>query len=154
MAELGAITEREIALIGRFIERLKEEQEALCRADPEPLAAIGAAKIALVDELNALEQERRALLGVGSEQKTRAAMNDWLAANPGQKLAAMNWQKLLELAQEAKTLHGLNAGLIAVHLQQTGDALHALDSRRAADALYGNDGQATPTSGSRLVDSA
>lgn len=154
MADLGAITEREVALIARFIELLKDEQETLRRADPEPLAAIGAAKMALVEQLNGLESERRVALGIGGEDKTRAAMDNWLAANPGQQRAALNWRKLLELANEARQLHELNAGLVALHLQQTGEALNVLGGRRAADGLYGSDGQAAPPSGSRIVDSA
>ncbi|HEX6733241.1 MAG TPA: flagellar protein FlgN [Azonexus sp.] len=154
MADLGAITEREVALVARFIELLKDEQATLRRADPESLPAIGSAKVALVEQLNGLENERRAALGIGSADKTRAAMDSWLAANPAQKRAALNWQKLLELANEAKQLHELNAGLVALHLQQTGEALHILDSRRSANALYGSDGQAAPPSGSRIVDSA
>ncbi len=154
MADLAAITAREVALISRFIELLKDEQETLCHADPEPLTHIGAAKVELVEQLNALEDERRAALGIGGEDKTRAAMESWLAAHPAEQKIAGDWKTLLELSREAKQLHELNAGLVALHLQQTGDALHILDSRRAADSLYGSDGQAAGPSGSRIVDSA
>ncbi|MDR2838561.1 MAG: flagellar protein FlgN, partial [Azonexus sp.] len=150
MDELAALTRREIALIGRFIEQLNDEQTALRQANPEPLPGIAAAKVDLVDQLNALETERRAALGVSGENETRGAMENWLAANPAQRQLARDWQTLLDLAREAKELHRLNAGLITLHLQQTADALHILDSRRAADALYGNDGQTTSPSGSRL----
>lgn len=154
MADLGAITDREVVLIGRFIDLLKEEQESLRSARPEPLPAIGAAKVALVGQLNELENERRAALGIGSEENTRRAMENWLVANPAQRQVARDWQTLLALAGEAKQLHELNAGLIALHLQHTGDALHVLDSRRAGDSLYDSDGQTAPASGSRIVDSA
>ncbi|MCL2523688.1 MAG: flagellar protein FlgN [Betaproteobacteria bacterium] len=154
MADIGALTAREIALLARFVELLKDEQETLRRADPEPLADIGAAKVALVEQLNALENERRDALAIDGAEKIRSAMSQWLAANPTQQQVARDWQTLLELAGEAKELHNLNAGLVALHLQQTGDALHVLDARRAGDSLYGSNGQTTATSGSRLVDSA
>ncbi|MDR2188319.1 MAG: flagellar protein FlgN [Azonexus sp.] len=154
MDDLAAITRREIALINHFIDLLKEEQEALRQANPEPLPRLAAAKVEQVEQLNALEAERRATLGISSEDKVRSAMENWLSANPAEQQLARDWQTLLDLAREAKELHRLNAGLITLHLQQTADALHILDSRRAADALYGNDGQATGPSGSRLVDSA
>ncbi|MCL2345641.1 MAG: flagellar protein FlgN [Desulfobulbus sp.] len=154
MTDLGLITAREIPLIGRFIDLLKDEQEALRHANPEPLAKISAAKVALVEQLNELEQARRAALGIGSEEKTRSAMEAWLLANPTQPQVASDWQTLLALAGEAKQLHELNASLVALHLQQTSDALHILDSRRAENALYGSNGQAAAPSGSRLVDSA
>lgn len=154
MDDLGAITAREIVLIGRFIELLKEEQETLCGANPEPLPEIGAAKVALVGQLNELENKRRTVLGIGDEEKTRSAMESWLVANPSQQQIAHDWLRLLTLASEAKHLHEFNAGLVALHLQHTGDALHVLDSRRATDSLYGSDGQTAAPSGSRIVDSA
>ncbi len=154
MSQLGAITGREVELIGRFIELLKEEQEALQAANPEPLPALGAAKVALVEQLNELENERRAALGIGSDSKTRSAMENWLAAHPAEQQLARDWQTLLSLASEARQLHELNANLVALHLQHTGDALHILDSRRAGDSLYGSNGQTAAPSGSRLVDSA
>lgn len=154
MADLAAITEREVALIARFVDLLKDEQAALRRADPAPLPEIGLAKADLVDQLNELENARRAVLGISAEEKTRLAMEQWLAANPQHGAAAASWQKLLELANEARQLHLLNAGLVNLHLQQTADALAALDRRKPADSLYGSDGQAAPPSGSRIVDSA
>jgi flagella synthesis protein FlgN len=154
MADLAAITAREVALIGRFVDLLKDEQAALRRADPAPLADIASAKTALVDQLNALEDARRTALAIGAEAKTRAAMEQWLSANPQQRAVAANWQKLLELANEARQLHELNAGLVNLHLQQTTEALAALDRRQAGDSLYGSNGQAAPPSGSRIVDSA
>lgn len=154
MADLAAITEREVALIARFVDLLKEEQDSLRRADPAALPDLGQAKIALVDQLNGLENERRAALGIGDDEKPRAAMDKWLAANPAQRAAAINWKRLLELAEEARQLHQLNAGLVALHLQQTNEAMAILNARAASETLYGSDGQAAPPSGSRIVDSA
>jgi flagellar biosynthesis/type III secretory pathway chaperone len=153
-AGLAALTTREIALVDQFIALLQKEQDTLRSANPEPLAEIGAAKVALVEQLNELEAERRAALDISSEEKTRSAMATWLAAHPAEQQAARDWQTLLTLASEAKQLHETNATLIALHLQQTSDALHILDSRRANDSLYGSNGQSAPPSGSRIVDSA
>ena len=63
MSEIAAITEREIALISRFVALLKDEQETLKRADASALPEISAAKIDLVEQLNLLEAERRTALG-------------------------------------------------------------------------------------------
>ncbi|KAB2926493.1 MAG: flagellar protein FlgN [Dechloromonas sp.] len=154
MADIAAITEREVALIARFVDLLKEEQESLRRADPTALPDLGAAKITLVEQLNGLENERRSALGVADEEKPRAAMDKWLAANPTQRAAAINWKKVLELAEEARQLHQLNAGLVALHLQQTNEALAVVNARPQSQTLYGSDGQAATASGSRIVDSA
>lgn len=154
MADIAAITEREVALIARFVELLKKEQQTLRGTDPADLPVLGAAKEELVGQLNALEEQRLAALAMPVGEKPRVAMEKWLAANPAEKVAALNWDKLLELAQEARALHHLNAGLVALHLQRTQEALAALNGRTVGETLYGSNGQAAPSSGSRIVDSA
>ncbi len=154
MSEIAAITEREIALISRFVALLKDEQETLKRADASALPEISAAKIGLVEQLNLLEVERRTALGIVGDEKTRAAMVVWLANNPNDQTAAVNWEKLLNLAQEAKQLHELNAQLVGMHLQQTSEALVILTRQAEQHTLYGSNGQAAQVSGSRIVDSA
>lgn len=155
MAEVSAITEREIELISRFVVLLKDEQDALKRADPSVLQEIGAEKTGLAEQLNALEADRRLALGITDDQNTREAMAGWLARHPEESTAAVNWEKLLELSREAKQLHELNAGLVAMHLQLASDALTILTRQSEQHhALYGSDGQAAPVSGSRIVDSA
>jgi flagella synthesis protein FlgN len=154
MPDIAAITEREIALISRFVALLKDEQETLKRADASALPEISAAKIDLVEQLNLLEAERRTALGIAGDEKTRAAMAVWLANNPNDQTAAVNWEKLLNLAQEAKQLHELNAQLVGMHLQQTSEALVILTRQAEQHTLYGSNGQAAQVSGSRIVDSA
>lgn len=154
MSGITAITEREITLISRFVALLTEEQDLLKRGDAAALPRIATAKGPLVDQLNALESERRAALGISGEQKTREAMEAWLAAHPAEQTAAAHWARLLELAQEAKQLHELNAGLVGMHLQQTAEALAILTRKAEQNTLYGSNGQTAQISGSRIVDSA
>jgi flagella synthesis protein FlgN len=155
MAEVAAITEREIELISRFVALLKDEQDALKRADPSVLQDIGTEKTALAEQLNTLEAARRMALGIADDQNTRQAMSEWLIQHPEERGAAINWEKLLELSREAKQLHELNAGLVSMHLQLASDALTILTRQSEQHhALYGCDGQAAPVSGSRIVDSA
>lgn len=154
MSDIAAISEREIALILRFVALLKDEQESLKRANASALPEISAAKIDLVEKLNLLEAERRTVLGIVGDEKTRAAMAVWLTNNPKDKTAAENWKRLLNLAQEAKQLHELNAQLVGMHLQQTSEALVILTRQAEQHSLYGSNGQAAQFSGSRIVDSA
>lgn len=154
MAEVAAITEREIELISRFVAVLKDEQDALKRADPSALQDLGVEKTSLAEQLNTLESDRRFALGISDDQNTRQAMTAWLAQHPEEHTVAVNWEKLLDLAREAKQLHELNAGLVAMHLQLASDALTILTRQSGQNALYGSDGQAAPVSGSRIVDSA
>lgn len=154
MSDIAAITQREISLISRFVALLKDEQAALKFANAAALPEISTAKIALVEQLNALEIERRTALGIFGEENTRQVMIQWLAKHPENKTAAVNWEKLLIFAREAKELHELNAHLVGLHLQQTSEALAILTRQSAEHALYGSNGQAGRYTGSRIVDSA
>lgn len=154
MSNFAAITEREIGLISRFVALLKEEQEALKQADAAGLPEISAAKIDLVKQLNSLEAERRLALNIADDEKTRAAMTEWLAKHPEEEAAAVNWENLLNLASEAKQLQELNVRLVDMHLQQTSEALVALTRQSEKHTLYGSNGQTAQITGSRIVDSA
>lgn len=154
MSDVAAITTREITLISRFVALLKDEQEMLKHANATALPEISAAKIELVEQLNLLEAERRVALGIVGDEKTRAAMTEWLAKHPKEQTTAVNWENLLNLAREAKQLHELNARLVSMHLLQTSEALAVLTRQSEQHSLYGSNGQAAQISGSRIVDSA
>lgn len=81
-------------------------------------------------------------------------MEAWLKNNPGERLVAERWQKLLELARQAKNTHLINARLLDMHARQTTELLAALTRQVENPALYGASGQTMPTSGSRIIDSA
>lgn len=154
MTTVAAITKREVELISRFVALLKDEQEALKQGDASSLPETGAAKAELVIQLNALEDERRSALGGSADDNTRAAMTRWLAEHPADHAAAARWSELLALASEAKELHQINASLVDLHLQQIKEALSILTRQPPQHLLYGSDGQAAPSSGSSIVDSA
>jgi len=155
MTSIASITAQEVELIGRFVELLAQEQSALVQGKTDALSDLAAKKQPLVEQLNAREYERRSALGIDAEHKTREAMRDWLRTNPSEDIAA-NWDAILTLAKQARQLHDQNASLVAMRLQQTTDALAILNLNRpfAQHSLYGSDGQASTSSGSRLVDSA
>ena len=151
MSSLNALIEQDIALISRFISVLQEEQVTLKHARIADLPALTADKSRLVDQLNTLEDERLAMLGLDRQP---GAMEAWLKDNPGERLAAESWQKLLELARKAKSTHQINARLLDMHARQTSELLAALTRQVEKPALYGASGQTMPASGSRIIDSA
>lgn len=154
MSALGKLIEREITLISRFVTSLQEEQEALKAANPVSLPTIHEEKSRLVDQLNALENERIQLVGGSGNMPDRERMAAWLQAHPNEKTVAGHWKKLIELAQEAKHLSDLNAALVKLHLEKTSQALAILTRHAQENLFYGSDGQAATYTGSRIVDSA
>ncbi|HLO64721.1 MAG TPA: flagellar protein FlgN [Azonexus sp.] len=154
MSAVVAILEREIELVSRFVTVLNTEQECLTQGNADPLPAIAADKSALVDQLNALESERMAALGLPGQPSDQPSMEIWLRNNTSDRAAATAWQKLRELAHEAKVLHELNGQLVATHLKNTAEALAILTQQASQSSLYGAKGQTTSATGSRIVDSA
>lgn len=154
MSDVAAIIEREIELISRFITALKEEQDALKQGDVAALTDLTARKMLLVEQLNSMETERLGAINLAGADQGRGSMEKWLAQNSNEQAAAVNWQKLLNLASEAKSLHELNAQLVDMHLRQTSEILAILTQQPEKQTLYGSSGQAVPATGSRIVDSA
>lgn len=154
MSVLSEIIEREINLVSRFVAVLNEEQDCLKQANPAPLQDLSTSKASLVDQMNALENERMAAIGEAGKPSNRTAMENWLTHNSTDTLAALSWSKLLDLAREAKILHELNGSLVAMHLKNTAEVLATLTQQANKPALYGASGQAVQATGSRIVDSA
>lgn len=154
MSTVAEILEREVELISRFITALNEEQACLTAATPTALPNIGATKTSLVEQLNRLESERMAAIGLPGNPSDRPTMESWLSRNEHDANATVAWKKLLILAREAKTLHELNGQLVDVHLRNTAEILGILTQEAKQSGLYGASGQAVPATGSRIVDSA
>lgn len=154
MSVVAEILEREIELIAGFVTSLKDEQACLAGANPATLPEINAAKIRLVEQMNAVESERMAAIGLTGQISDRDTMDNWLSRNAHDANATVAWQKLLILAREAKALHELNGQLVEFHLRNTAEILNILKQDAKQPGLYGASGQAMPTTGSRIVDSA
>lgn len=154
ISAVAAILEREVELISRFIAVLNEEQDILKQGKVAALEALTAQKAELVDQLNALEGERLGSINQAGTTPERGVMENWLAQNSDDQAAAVNWEKLLNSAREAKSLHELNAKLVDIHLRQTSEILTILTTPPEKPGLYGSSGQTMPATGSRIVDSA
>ncbi len=154
MSNVAGILAREIELVSRFISLLNDEQDSLKKADAGALQAITAEKSPLIAQMNSAEGERMAAIGTAGQPGTKASMQRWLEGNAADVAAATNWQRLLELAREAKALHDLNIQLVDMHLKNATEALAILTQPPESSSLYGARGQTMSSSGSRIVDSA
>ena len=155
MGAISGILGQEIELISRFVLLLEQEQEALKKGQPTALPEIANEKSQLIDQLNRAEDQRNRALGAPYSSQGKAGMSAWLAANGENAKCSALWNKLLESAQQARHMHQLNAQLLALHINKTNEAL-AILTRHDTDnnTLYGSNGQTSPFTGSRIVDSA
>lgn len=154
MTPLTGVLTREIDQVSRFVLLLKMEQEVLKSGQPDDLAKINEEKVKLVEQLNQLGTERTQSICELGPVADQASMASWLAQRPQEKQSAVLWDRLIQIAREAKELHDLNGQLTGMHLRRTNDALAVLTERHQEKTLYGSNGQSSHLTGSRIVDSA
>jgi flagella synthesis protein FlgN len=152
MSALATLLKSEAALVVRFRDTLLLEQEILRSGNAEELADINTKKLALVDSLNGAGVERSRILSSG--KTTTIDMQAWFSAHPLEAESAALWADLLKIAREARELNELNGNLINALHQKTSDALSILTRSEAEQSLYSRSGQASSSTGSRIIDSA
>lgn len=154
MTLASKLLKREAELVVRFRNTLLREQEVLRSGNSDGLAEINAEKLLLVDSLNLAGAERAQTLSSGDA--ATIDMQAWFSAHPTEKEAAELWKDLLGMAREARDINELNGSLINVLHQKTSDALSILTQAqgKADQSLYSSSGQASLTTGSRIIDSA
>lgn len=154
MPALAELLGREVKLVQEFVDSLVTEQEALTQGKVDTLESVNRRKTALVEQLNAADNERNGFLRQAGHTGDREGLLAWLANNRGDQPAAKGWARLQALAVEAKRLNDLNGRLITMRLQATNQALAALTQQSQRSLLYGPNGQTTSRTGSRIIDAA
>lgn len=152
MTTVAKLLKHEAELVIRFRNTLLSEQEILRSGKPDGLAEINAEKLSLVESLNLVGAERARTLS--SSDETTIDMQAWFSAHPSEIEAAELWKGLLGTAREARAINELNGNLINVLHQKTSDALSILTQGKVDQSLYSSNGQASQSTGSRIIDSA
>ena len=152
MSLVAKLLKREAELVERFRDTLLREQRVLQSGTADGLAEVNAEKLSLVENLNILGAERARTLSSGDDETID--MQAWFAAHPSENEAAEVWKGLLGTAREARDINEQNGNLIQVLHQKTSDALSILTQGQADQSLYSSNGQASLSTGSRIIDSA
>jgi flagellar biosynthesis/type III secretory pathway chaperone len=118
-SSLVAVLEEQIACAQAMLASLGRENDALVAGDAEGLNTASAEKAHLVDTLDKLEHERRAL-----SDAIRATVGDGEAAATRADPPA--WDTLLGLIEQCKTQNQRNGALVKARSEQVRIALEAL----------------------------
>jgi flagellar biosynthesis/type III secretory pathway chaperone len=116
-SSLVAVLEEQIACAQAMLASLGRENDALVAGDAERLNAASAEKAHLVDTLDKLEHERRAL----SDAIRVTVHGD--SANPADSQA---WDALLKIIEQCKLQNQRNGALVKARSEQVRIALEAL----------------------------
>jgi flagellar biosynthesis/type III secretory pathway chaperone len=144
-SSLVAVLKEQIACAQAMLASLGRENDALVAGDPESLNAASAEKTHLVDTLDKLEHERRAI----SEAIRATVGDDGAAANAPDSPA---WQTLLGLIEQCKLQNQRNGALVKARSEQVRIALEAL--RGSEPTLYEPSGLKPSLRGARQLGSA
>lgn len=124
---------------------LQEEQEALVASDTEAVAAVTQRKNAALRTVAELGANRAGTMA-GMNFSDAADVQAWLKQQP----VSVNdsWHSLMEAAYQARELNRVNGSLINRRLAQNQLAIQTL-AGGSGGPLYGPNGQATRTTGTR-----
>jgi flagella synthesis protein FlgN len=153
VASPASLLDQELRTLESFLVLLQQEQTLLETVAIEPLGALAEQKSALTTELARLTDAREAAISRGGFGPGKDGMNAWCETADG-NASRGNWQRLRELAAEARALNELNGKLIATRLQHNQKALAVLMAAADRAATYGPDGQQRTGSSGRSLGSA
>lgn len=136
----------EIAGFRALIEVLAAEADALRRADADVLSVLAAAKLEHVAALQTFARQRAQDIKRAGVLDRAAGLNAWLAEASDAATARAEWQKLIQLALEAKCHNEVNGRLAARQRWHFDAALATLLQAAGVSSVYGADGRARRTS--------
>lgn len=132
---------------------LKLEEVSLIDGDVEELSKLTQDKSKLVTQLSRLENERKVCLSQQGYSSDAKGMQDYFAKATSAETALKDWEKLLQLSEQAKESNRTNGVLINRQFIRNQSALNILQQNSPAESMYGPNGQSTnnPASGRRVV---
>lgn len=151
---VAGLLAEELLELKSFVVLLNEEQALLAKGEIDSLMPLVEKKSVLTGRLTGLSMRREEEVRKGGFGAGKTGMETWLSrTNPGPAVRDQ-WQKLLELAAEARSLNELNGKLIGLRMQHTQQALSTLMAATDRAMTYGPDGIQRSGGGGRLFGSA
>jgi flagella synthesis protein FlgN len=150
----------ELTVLREFTLILQQEQAALTTADIDTLARLLPEKTRCASELIQFSEQRSQFLLAENLTADRSGMELWITrqthgfAPADTARLRSDWNTLLALANEARTLNELNGQLLMTRMQHNQHMLNTLLAASNQAMLYGPDGQTHGNGGGRLFGSA
>lgn len=140
--ELVSILENEKKATLIFLETLHKEREVVTQGQINDLDKIIADKIRIIDELEAINEQRSQCLQSHGYHKNKAGMQQWLNQQPSASISHELWDQLIALVKQAKQENQTNGRAISLQLEYNQRLYVALHSAAGNISLYGSKGQA------------
>ena len=140
-AEFVANLQLEQDAIKTFIDILEKEQNALVHGNIEDLDYFASQKTHITKKLADFGNKRDQYLTAKGLSLDTKCINNLLISEDNNTATGTIWTNLLQLAKTAKQLNQTNGAIITTRLQQSQQALAALQSAAGTVSLYGPKGQ-------------
>ena len=153
LGELAGLLAQELGTLKAFLGLLRREQKLLADGTTDGLTDLAAEKSTAALELGRLATARDQELARIHLPSGRAGMDAWTLTDGG-ATSQGSWDRLLQLAAEARALNESNGKMIAQQLQHNQQALSVLMAAADQTSTYGPDGQPRTGPGGRSLGSA
>lgn len=147
------LLQREIGILESFVALLNREHQLLSSGSTNGLAELANEKSDTAVELSQLASARDEALKRIDLPVGRAGMDAWTLSSAGVAYQRQ-WDRLRDLAGEARALNTANGKAINLQMQHNQQALTVLLAAANQAATYGPDGQPKCPPGSRSLGSA
>lgn len=145
------LCQEEAEMVGRLVQVLEEEQQALIQGHVDLLEPLADAKSKVLDQLAVVAESRAVLMQEHGVQDSDTVYI-WLADKPE---ASQAWTQLEEMLQRAQSINQLNGCFIEQRLNGVEQTLSFLRHTAASTLGYSRNGQQpVAVTGRRLLGSA
>lgn len=137
-----SVLEAEKSTLGKFIEILKKEEDALVQGKIEEIDYLSSNKSRLIEKLIQIDGHRNEYLQNQGLALEKNSISHWLEKQCSNQPGIQTlWNELLALAKIAQRINHSNGLIISTHLQHNQRAFAALHCAAGNVSLYGPKGQ-------------
>lgn len=151
---LAALLKNELAATGTLSKVLGAEHKALINNDATALEVAIKDKVAQLETLAALSDQRHALLENSGYSPDATGLEACIRHNDIQRRLASQWQAFTQALDQCKRQNQINAGIVELSHQQVSRSLDVLRGCATEPELYDPHGRATGSNRSRPIASA
>lgn len=143
---LNAVLTRQVAAVMTLEALLTRERALLTGSDAAAVEAIAAEKAALLNQIEALETDRRRVLAIAGVAATATAMEQLVRSSPPVAASVLAetgrlWTTLVSTMERCRDGNDVNGAIVGIKQRQVRQLLNMLRTGREDDLTYGPRGR-------------
>lgn len=147
---LSELIDRELQLTHELGEALAAETDALRTVDPGALDTATARKQICIEDLSALDAQRRQLCSSAGLTADRSGMERLLLLADAKGALTDRWHTLLTKLETCREANNSNGAMVRLQKRRVTEALGILHGEAANNAVYGDTGEVDDSAGNHV----